>query len=60
MRLVLDNVEDGFLTVDRAGVRSDGRSGIVERWFGAPQPGSAVFDYLDSVAPLASSRLRLG
>jgi len=37
LRLVLDNVEEGFITVSREGVMSDERSLILDSWFGAPR-----------------------
>jgi HPt (histidine-containing phosphotransfer) domain-containing protein len=46
MRLVLDNVVQGFITVDLAGVMASERSAIVDRWFGEPAPGSTFGDYL--------------
>jgi len=38
MRLVLDNVDQGLLMLDRDGVPSAERSAIFDRWFGAPEP----------------------
>lgn len=60
MRLVLDNVEDGFLSVDRDGKMSDERSRIVDEWFGAPAAGATLFEYLEQIAPKAAQWLRLG
>ena len=45
MRLVLDNVAQGFITIDLDGTMANERSAIVDRWFGAPGPG-ARFDAL--------------
>jgi HPt (histidine-containing phosphotransfer) domain-containing protein len=39
MRLVLDNVAQGFITIDPHGVMASERSAIVDRWFGEPAPG---------------------
>lgn len=36
MRLVLDNVQQGFITVGMDGVMANERSTIVDRWFGPP------------------------
>jgi hypothetical protein len=44
MRLVLDNVTQGFVTIDRGGVLSVERSAILDRWFGEAQPGQTLFD----------------
>jgi len=38
MRLVLDNVEQGFITVALDGSMANERSTIVDRWFGPPPP----------------------
>jgi two-component system chemotaxis sensor kinase CheA len=50
MRRVLDNVEDGFVTVDAAGVMSEERSRVLETWFGAVSAGATFFDYMDRIA----------
>lgn len=51
MRLLLDNVRQGFLTIDRAGLVAQGRSRAVDAWFGAPAPSSTWFDYLAALSP---------
>lgn len=43
MRLVLDNVNQGFLTVSLAGKLAQERSAIVDHWFGSYQ-GDTLFD----------------
>jgi ligand-binding sensor domain-containing protein/HPt (histidine-containing phosphotransfer) domain-containing protein len=60
MRLVLDNVEQGFVTLDRAGVIAEERSAVVERWFGACEPGTTLADYLKRLDPVLGVRLSLG
>jgi two-component system chemotaxis sensor kinase CheA len=50
MRRVLDNVEDGLLAVSPGGVISEERSHILEEWFGAPRPGTTLFDYFADFA----------
>ena len=51
MRLVLDNVGQGFVNVDRAGAIASERSRIVEDWFG-PIEGTPLFwDYLRRFDP---------
>jgi two-component system chemotaxis sensor kinase CheA len=47
MRLVLDNVAQGFITVGVDGVMSSERSAIVDRWFGTPKTGATFASYLD-------------
>jgi two-component system chemotaxis sensor kinase CheA len=49
MRLVLDNVDQGLLTVDRAGVMSAERSAVVTKWFGALADGERFVDCLRRV-----------
>ncbi|MCG8421403.1 MAG: ATP-binding protein [Proteobacteria bacterium] len=46
MRLVLDNVDQGFLTTDRNGVVLGERSAIVERWFGTPRTNEFIWHYI--------------
>lgn len=46
MALILDNVAQGFVTIDLEGVLGAERSSILDRWFGSPRPGATVFDYL--------------
>lgn len=46
MRLVLDNVAQGFITVGIDGVMSSERSAIVDRWFGPPAAGVTLSSYL--------------
>lgn len=60
MRLVLDNVEDGFISVDRDGRMSDERSRVLDIWFGPPQAGETLFEYMDRFAPKAAQWLKLG
>jgi len=49
LRLVMDNVEQGFLTIDRDGTMSDEHSRAIERWFGAYPAGAKLWDYLERV-----------
>lgn len=51
MRLVLDNVEQGFLTIDRDQTLSAEWSAIVETWFGKPAAGDRFGALLGKVAP---------
>jgi two-component sensor histidine kinase len=50
MLRILDNADDAFITVSRAGVMSDERSKILERWFG-PAEGSSFLDYFSRICP---------
>jgi signal transduction histidine kinase len=46
MRLVLDNVNQGFLTMSREGVLAEERSAIVTRWLGASAPNQRFVAYI--------------
>jgi two-component system chemotaxis sensor kinase CheA len=60
MRLVLDNVDQGFITIDLAGVMSPERSAICDRWFGPAQPGQSFMDVVALSDPGAAGWLRMG
>lgn len=60
MRLVLDNVGQGFLSLDRYARLSEERSRIVEEWFGVPEPGADFGSYLARVAPKVAERFEVG
>jgi two-component system chemotaxis sensor kinase CheA len=59
LRLVLDNVEQGFLTIDRDGVMSKERSAIVTRWLGPAEECRTFAEYLEQRAPEAGGMFRL-
>src|SRR5262245_8957384 len=46
MRLVLDNVNQGFLTISRSGILAEERSAIVTRWLGPSPPGQTFAAYV--------------
>ena len=46
MRLVLDNVNQGFLTISEDGVLAQEHSAIVETWFGPYEAPLAFWDYI--------------
>jgi two-component system chemotaxis sensor kinase CheA len=60
MRVVLDNVAQGFLTVDLDGVLASERSAIVDRWFGPPEPGATFAAYLRGRAPEFATWFEVG
>ncbi|MEZ4232738.1 MAG: ATP-binding protein [Polyangiaceae bacterium] len=60
MRLVLDNVEQGFLTINRAGVLSPEHSSIVERWLGEPYAGGSLSEFLAKTDVGFAARFELG
>jgi two-component system, chemotaxis family, sensor kinase CheA len=51
MRLVLDNVAQGFITIDLNGVMATERSAIVERWFGPSKAGTTFGQLVSASAP---------
>jgi HAMP domain-containing protein/HPt (histidine-containing phosphotransfer) domain-containing protein len=55
LRLVLDNVNQGLLTMDREGVIRGERSAVLDRWFGKAEGGVTFWDYIEGVDPLASA-----
>jgi two-component system chemotaxis sensor kinase CheA len=60
MRLVLDNVHEGFLTIDRSLVISPERSAIVETWLGPLEANVTLPELLLRHAPRVAAALRLG
>jgi two-component system chemotaxis sensor kinase CheA len=46
MRLVLDNVSQGLLTVDQRGIISPERSAVLDVWFGPATSDTTLWDYL--------------
>ena len=58
MRLVLDNVVQGFMTIDRDGVLSSEHSAIVEKWVGIPTAGMTLVDFLAKRSPEFAARVR--
>ena len=51
MRRVLENVDQGFLTVDLTGQMSEERSRILDEWFPPVPAGTPVWDYLGQAEP---------
>jgi signal transduction histidine kinase/HAMP domain-containing protein len=60
MRLVLDNVNQGFLTMSRNGVLADERSAIVTRWLGPSEPQQTFVSYLAQRDPAFAEAFALG
>ncbi|HMJ55878.1 MAG TPA: ATP-binding protein [Polyangiaceae bacterium] len=60
MRLVLDNVGQGFITLDVNGSMSDEHSKIVDEWFGEPKGAMPFWDYLSRVDPSKGQWFQLG
>jgi two-component system chemotaxis sensor kinase CheA len=60
MRRVLDNVDQGFLTIDTRGLMSGERSAIVDRWLGPAPASASLWEYIDRAAPGLGQSLELG
>jgi two-component system chemotaxis sensor kinase CheA len=60
MRLVMDNVNQGFVTVSLAGKLAQERSAIVDRWFGAYEGDTQFIDYISQSDPIYAMSFRLG
>ncbi len=60
MRLVLDNVDQGLLTLDLEGVMNEERSKIIASWLGPASPGTRFADYLGRADPTAQQWFDLG
>lgn len=61
MRLVLDNVDQGFVTVNVAdGMLASERSAAFDEWFGAAPPGITLSAHLKKVAPTYSEWFDMG
>lgn len=59
MRLVLDNVSQGFLTLDAEARVSRERSAIVERWFGPLGDDASLFDLFGAQSSAAADMARM-
>jgi two-component system chemotaxis sensor kinase CheA len=60
MRVVLDNVGQGFITLDIDGKMLDERSLVVDTWFGAPDPHMPFADFLARVDSKTGRWFELG
>jgi two-component system chemotaxis sensor kinase CheA len=60
MRLVLDNVGQGFVTLDAAGAMSEERSRVIDEWFGAASAGTKLWDYLARVDASVAQWFEIG
>lgn len=60
MRLVLDNVEQGLVTLDADGAMSVERSAILERWLGVARSEETFANYLEHAAPDTALAFEIG
>ena len=54
MRVLLDNIGEGFLMLDAAGRIGAERSKAVDHWFGAPEPGVLFWQHFAALNPAFS------
>jgi two-component system chemotaxis sensor kinase CheA len=59
MRLVLDTVSQGLVTIDREGRVCGERSAAFDRWFGAPPPDGSFAAYVARVDPKLQLRIQV-
>jgi HPt (histidine-containing phosphotransfer) domain-containing protein/two-component sensor histidine kinase len=60
MRMVLDNVAQGFITTGIDGVMAAERSAVVDRWFGVAPPGLTLSELLREQSPHYATWFELG
>lgn len=60
LRLVLDNVEQGFITLDREGRMAEECSRIVSAWFGTAAPQATFWSFVARVDPGTADWFELG
>jgi len=60
MRLVLDNVEQGLITLSATGQMADERSRMVGRWFGECPTGARFTDYIGASDRAFAEMFQLG
>ena len=60
MRVVLDNVGQGLVTVDRDGRIADERSRAIDAWFGTPKSGTKLWDLFPAAPPAVRDGLSIG
>lgn len=59
LKLILDSVDQGFLTADLDGTLFPERSAIVEKWGGALPPDAAVWSLAGLIEPSAGAWMRM-
>ena len=60
LRFLLDNVGQGFVTVDGAGSLSKERSAVLAQWFGPTPQAIQIWDFISRVDPRAGQWLQVG
>lgn len=59
LRLILDHVNQGLLTLSPAGLMSPERSAIVDRWLGPHRDGVSFWEVVQPLAPAFASAFRM-
>jgi two-component system chemotaxis sensor kinase CheA len=60
MRLVMDHVDQGFITIDLDGAMAAERSAVVDRWFGPLAAGDRLADRMRDHDPTYAAWLAMG
>lgn len=60
MRLVLDNVDQGFVNLSATGVMAGERSAIVSEWFGSSDRAQPFWEYISRTSPTFGVVFSLG
>jgi HAMP domain-containing protein/HPt (histidine-containing phosphotransfer) domain-containing protein/two-component sensor histidine kinase len=60
MSRVLNNVSEGLVTIDTAGIMSAERSQALTTWFGPGQPGQTLWAYLSPINHTTAECMRVG
>jgi two-component system chemotaxis sensor kinase CheA len=60
MRAVLDNVDQGLITVAPDGTMASERSAAVDKWFGAPVGSTTLWQSLETASPSFALNLEVG
>lgn len=60
MQMVLDNVGQGFVTVDARGQMSAERSAILATWLGAAPASQSFIEYIEPASPEVAAHFQIG
>ena len=59
-RFLLDNVSDGLVAVDAAGMMPGQCSAMLVRWLGAPVEGEPIWSFIERTSPRFAATLKFG
>lgn len=60
MRAVLDNVDQGLITLTPNGIMATERSAVVDQWFGKPAGAQTLWRYLSASSPSFAQNFEMG